>query len=506
MFDRGYISTALRFPPSHPFQDNVIEQLRQGARDGHKNQMLMSPTGSGKTLIALRIAAEALDKNKRVILLCDRTTLIDQTSAMADRCGLVDHGVIQANHWRTNYSRRLQIASLQTLASRGWPLVDLIIIDEAHTQMKVWTEHIVNCNAHVIGMSATPFSPGLAHLFTNLVNATTIHELVHTGVLVPLRILTCTPIDMLNAATSNGEWTDDAAAARGMAIVGDVVRDWIKYGEGRKTIVFGATIAHCEALCRRFSESGVRAAVFTARTTSIERAELLEEFRKVDSTIRVLISVEALAKGFDVPDVGCIVDSRPLRKSMSTAMQMWGRGQRSSLETGKKDCILLDHSGNIRRFADDYAKIFWKGLDRLDAGQALDQRIRKEPDRCEDRPCPECGFELFKTRCLSCGFESVRVATIESLPGRMKEFHLRKEAPMPPVQVWLEICAYVRLHGKPGKQQGRAASLFKSLTGSWPPQGWHIDSTSAAEPSQAVLNRIQHYNIAHAKRKRSVAP
>ena len=89
--------------------------------------------------------------------------------------------------------------------------------------------------------------------------------------------------------------------------------------------------------------AGVMAAVFTSHTTPTERKALLDEYRKPDSDLRVLISVEALAKGFDVPDVGCVVDCRPLRKSLSTAIQMWGRGLRASPETGKTDCILLDH-------------------------------------------------------------------------------------------------------------------------------------------------------------------
>lgn len=48
---------------------------------------------------------------------------------------------MQANHWRRNTEMPYQIASAQTLAKRGyWPESDVIIIDEAHTQLKVWTE------------------------------------------------------------------------------------------------------------------------------------------------------------------------------------------------------------------------------------------------------------------------------------------------------------------------------------------------------------------------------
>ena len=344
LFDDGPNYASTTFPEPRPFQLSAHSALRQGVRDGHKNQMLMSPTGSGKTYLGLRIAHEALQKGKRAVFVCDRTTLINQTSQTADVYGLSAHGIVQANHWRRDKSMPFQIASAQTLAKRDfWPAADVIIIDEAHTQLKVWTEYIMQTKAVCIGLSATPFSPGLGKLFSSLVNATTMHDLTLSGVLVPMRVFSCTRANMDGAATAGGEWTDSAAAERGMEIIGDVVSEWFKFGENRKTIVFGATIAHCQELCRQFLDTGVMAAVFTADTTPAEREVLLKEYRKPDSSLRVLISVEALAKGFDVPDVGCVVDCRPLRKSLSTAIQMWGRGLRSSPETGKKDCILLDH-------------------------------------------------------------------------------------------------------------------------------------------------------------------
>ena len=331
------------FPPPRPFQDAAHAALRAGALEGHKNQMVMAPTGAGKSYLGLRIIHEALLKGKKAVFMCDRTTLINQTSEAADKYGLSAHGILQASHWRMNSEAPFQIASAQTIARRKWPDADVIVIDEAHTQMKAWTEYIPDCRAKVIGLSATPFSDGLGKLFSNLINATTMDELTRSGVLVPMRVLSCTMANMAGAATAGGEWTDQAAEQRGMEIIGDVVAEWIKHAQNRKTIVFGATIKHCEELCRQFNEIGVMAAVFTSNTLPTEREFLLKEYRKKDSSLRVLVSVEALAKGFDVPDVGCVVDCRPLRKSLSTAIQMWGRGLRSSPDTGKTDCLLLDH-------------------------------------------------------------------------------------------------------------------------------------------------------------------
>lgn len=503
LFAPNYASA--KFPDPRPFQTAAHNALRQGLRDGHKNQLLMSPTGSGKTYLGLRIAHEALAKGKRAIFVCDRTTLIDQTSATADRYGLSAHGVIQGDHWRTDYSKPFQIASAQTLARREWPEADVIVVDEAHTKLKAWTDHIPNCRAAVIGLSATPFSTGLGKLFSNLVNATTMHELTQSGVLVPMRVFSCTTADMTGAETSGGEWTDTAAAKRGMEIVGDVVAEWMKYGEGRKTIVFGATIAHCEELCRQFIEAGVMASVFTSDTLPAERLELLKEYRKPESALRVLISVEALAKGFDVPDVGCVVDCRPLRKSLSTAIQMWGRGLRASPETGKTDCILLDHSGNILRFAEDYTKIFFDGLDVLDMGEALDKAVRKEPEDGDKKGCPSCGYKPFKKRCMSCGLEIVDQALVEQVPGHMREVLIGKaKAAENHQHLWAQACAYARAHGTPDKMQGRAAHIFKDIVGAWPPRGWHIDTTPGCEISKALMNKIKSRNIAFARARKAV--
>lgn len=493
------------FPEPRPFQVTAHQALRDGVRSGHKNQMLMAPTGAGKSYLGLRLAHEALLKGKRAIFVCDRTTLINQTSTTADSYGLAAHGIVQANHWRRDKSMPFQIASAQTLARRDmWPDADLIIIDEAHTQLKVWTEYIMRSPAVCIGLSATPFSPGLGKLFTNLVNATTMHDLTVSGVLVPMRVFSCTRVNMEGAATAGGEWTENAAAERGMEIIGDVVSEWFKYAQNRKTIVFGANIAHCKELCRQFLDSGVMASVFTSETTADERAVLLKEYRKEDSTLRVLISVEALAKGFDVPDVGCVVDCRPLRKSLSTAIQMWGRGLRSSPETGKKDCLLLDHSGNIVRFLEDFTDVFFNGLDALDMGEKLDKKIRKDEDKEEGKGCPACGYKPFASRCMACGFEHVKTPLVEAFPGEMQEVVLgKKKLAEDHWHLWRQLATYARAHSAPEKQAGRTWHLYQKITGRAPPKDWRFDAAENAEITRNVRNKITSLNMAFvAGRKR----
>jgi len=491
-----------KFPAPRPFQLSAHEALRQGFREGHKNQLIMAPTGAGKTYLGMRICNEAMQKGKRAVFLCDRTTLINQTSDVADSYGLIDHGVIQANHWRKKPDKLLQIASVQTIAKRGfWPALDVLIVDEAHTMYKPWVEYAQNTNAAVIGLSATPFSTGLGKVFTNLINATTMHDLTVSGVLVPMRIFSCTKTDMTGAATAGGEWTDKAAEERGMEIIGDVVAEWNRYAENRKTIIFGATIKHCEEMAREFISQGVMAAVFTSETTAKEREVLLNEYRKPDSSLRILISVEALAKGFDVPDVGCVCDARPLRKSLSTAIQMSGRGLRSSPDTGKKDCYLLDFSGNIIRFAEDFTDVFFNGLEKLDDGEKLDKKIRKDEDY-EAKGCPKCDYMPFHKRCMACGYERPSKPTAESAPGHMTEIFIgegknKKKLADNAQHLWNQCVTYARIHSKPESQQGRAYHLFKKITGQDPM--WKFTTAPTVEITRNVHNKIMSLNMAYKK-------
>lgn len=492
-----------KFPAPRPFQDRAHQALRDGVRSGHRRQLLVAPTGAGKTYIGLRIAHETLAKGKRALFVCDRTALINQTSARADDYGLTDHAIVQANHSRRDNSMPFQIASIQTIAARGyWPPAEVVIIDEAHTQHSAWVEYLKTTSAFVIGLTATPCSKGLGLSFTNMVNAATMHELTAEGVLVPMRILTCVTPDMTGAATSGGEWTNKAAAEREMQIIGDVLAEWQKHGENRKTIAFGADIAYCTQLVQRFNEAGIGAETFTSETPDSERQVLLREFSKPDSKIRILVSVEALAKGFDVQDIGCVIDARPLRKSLSTAIQMWGRGLRSSPDTGKADCLLLDHSGNIRRFYDDFTDVYFNGFKTLDTAEKLDGTVRKDEADFNPTGCPQCHHKPFRRRCLACGFEKESSTLVDSTAGEMKEIRIGKKViANDKLDLWQQLCSYARLHSQPEKQAGRAWHLFQDITGERPPREWRFEETLNAEITSGTLSKIKSLRIAFIKGK-----
>ncbi len=489
------------FPEPREFQRVAHEKLREGFRQRKRRQVLVSPTGSGKTYIAMRLVNESIKKGKRAVFVCDRTALINQTSAVADQYGLTNHAIIQAEHPRRDNSLPFQIASIHTIAARNfWPDADLIIIDECHTVYDAWAEHCKRTSAAVIGLTATPFTAGLGLLFDGLVNVATYDSLTQQGVLVPMRILSCTTPDMKGAVTQGGEWTAKAASEREMTIVGDVVAEWQKHGENRKTIAFGPDIAYVTKLVQQFNEAGIGAACYTANTPDSERLELLREFQKPDPAIRILASVSALAKGFDVKDIGCVIDARPLRKSLSEVIQMWGRGLRASPDTGKTDLILLDHSGNAVRFYDEFVDIYFNGCGDLSTAEKYDATVRKDEQEFEPTGCPACHHKPFKTRCLRCGFEKETPSLIDSTPGEMREIMIgKKKAAASKEDLWAQVCTYARRYLASEKKAGWAFYKYRDIAGEKPAPSWNFESAPDVPISVATMGKIKSMQIAYRK-------
>lgn len=492
--------SAVALPLPREWQTRALEALREGFRQGHRRQILTAPCGAGKTIAALQLLLASLLKAKRAIFVCDRTALINQTSARADFYNM-QHGIIQANHWRRDNSIPFQICSIQTIDRRGyWPEADLIVIDECHSQYGAVKEKAAATGAAIVGLTATPCTVGLGQTYTNLVNAVTMHELTTIGTLVPLRILTCTRPDMAGAATTGGEWTARAAAEREATIIGDVVGEWLAHGEGRKTIAFGADIAYCRELVGRFNEAGIRAESYTSETPDEERTELVKEFEKPESSIRVLCSVAALSKGFDVPDVGCIIDARPLRKSLSEAIQMWGRGMRSS--PGKESCILLDHSGNAIRFLADFEDVYFNGFKTLDDGEKADAKVRRDEEEYVPKGCPQCGHKPFSRRCLACGFEKQSKAEVEEAAGVMQEVRIGKRVLASDRQdLWNQLCTHARQCAGIKQKSGWVWHKFQDITGERPPRSFSFDTAPDAPVTSATLGKLKQLHIAYRHRK-----
>ncbi len=474
-----------------PYQQGTADQVREAWRGGAKNVLVQMPTGAGKAVLAASFLDAARQNGHRSVLTCDRLTLIAQLSETLDTYS-VPHGIIQADNPRRESWHKVQLASVQTLRARNaWPEdTALAVWDEIHALYRFAREQLKKRECHAIGLTATPYTKGLGKYFDAVVNGTTTYELMRAEWLVPFEVYEPSVPDMQGVRVVNGEWEEEETAKRALKVVGDCVREYIAKGEGRKFIAFAVNVAHAEALVQQFMAAGIVAETYTYRDGDEVRAERVREFRKPESYIRGLVSVESLTRGFDVPDAGVLIAARPLRSSLSLWIQMIGRVLRSS--PGKAIATILDHSGNYRRFADDVEQHMQHGVTELDDGKRREAAKLAEKREPEPVRCPKCSFvSRPRPTCPACGHERPR-ARIEHAEGELVAAGRREAAHEDKTRFYAELLWLAQLRGY---KEGWASWTYKEKHGDWPPR-------QKPEPVQATtetINYITHRMIRRAK-------
>lgn len=484
------------------YQLDAVEQARNAMRAGAKNVLIVAPTGSGKTVIASHLIDESAKKGKRSAFVIDRLSLLGQTSETFDRYG-IDHGVIQGGHWRFKPQLPVQICSIQTVARRKWPDCDLIIVDEAHTVTDAVQKRIQPRNTRAIGLTATPFTKGLGKLYDTVVNVTTTNRLIEQGFLSNYVIYSCVEPDMDGVKIVAGEYEEAETSKRALQVVGDVVKEYLEKGQDRKFICSAVDTAHVYELQRQFLAAGINVSAYTYKEKAEDRDDILKEYRKSDSNIRGLITVTAASKGFDCPDIGCVIMARPLRKSLAEHIQFFGRGLRTA--EGKENCIILDHSGNSARFWSDWNDFFEFGVTELDDGKKKEKPKSKEKDEEKEMcKCPACNvMHMPRPSCPACGHEYPRKKSIEHIPGTLKELVATGNPTLMRRELWPQIVAVVLEKGNPDPEyiQRRSQAIYHELTGTFAKARY--ETTIPKSPTPELRSRIKANTIKFIKSRQA---
>ena len=484
-----------------PHQQEVVDQLKEGFKNGHIRQLLYASTGFGKTEVAMEIMRRVSEGYKKAAMIVDRIVLCDQTSARLSKYG-IEHGVMQSGHWRYRPEERIQVCSAQTLERRkSFPDIDLVIIDECHIMRKKTVEFLKeNPQIRVIGLTATPFTKGLGDIYTHVVGATPTGDLVEKGWLVPLKVFVAKEIDMTGAKKVAGEWSADEVSKRGMAITGDVVNEWIKkthevFGEPRKTIVFCSGVDHGRDLVKGFAEAGYRFESISYKEDDDFKRMTIEDFSKPDTTIHGLIATDILTRGFDVTDVMIGVSARPFSKSFSSHVQQMGRVMRP--HEGKEFGLWLDHSGNFLRFRSDWDKLYTVGVKTL---EKEGEKAKKEPTEKEkkDATCPRCKalWIPVNNACSECGY--IRpVAQIMTLPGELQELaEANRKLQIDNKKFYAELMYYGQMKGY---KDGWAAMKYKEKFAVYP-NGFKVEpAPTSAQTMGWIKSRLIAYSKSKAK-------
>ncbi|MDR3287591.1 MAG: DEAD/DEAH box helicase family protein [Prevotellaceae bacterium] len=390
--------------------------------------LLVLPTGGGKTLTAAHwISKNILDKNKKVLWIAHRHELLEQAQkTFAEQLAYKDiftniksfnYRILSGIHDKPINIQKTDdiiISSKDSLSAgfnhllKNWIKNNtdevFLVIDEAHhATAKTYRKLILNLKNNVsvfkmLGLTATPFRTAedekglLKKVFPDdIIYKIDLKTLIRFGILsephfeyVETKMdiinqyeLTEKQIKELNSKfgdfnTILGENISKTIAdnkERNSIIVNRYISQKKKY---KQTIVFAINVANALALNKLFKEKGIKSDYVISnikdKVTGItisdkENKTKIEKFRKGETD--VLINVNILTEGMDVPNVQSVFIARPTISNILMT-QMIGRGLRGLKAGGTKEAYIVS-------FIDEWHnKVSWVNPEKLFINENVD--------------------------------------------------------------------------------------------------------------------------------------
>lgn len=399
-------------------QEEAVEKLQTKIIRSNKNSfegLLVLPTGGGKTLTAAYwIAKNYLDKGKKVLWVAHRHELLEQAQRTFHK--QLSYKDILPNRTKLNYriisgihdkpvnirsTDDIIISSKDSLNAgfdhlynnwlKGSDTEIFLVIDEAHhATAKTYRKLIKNLRERVgafrlLGLTATPFRTAedeqglLAKVFPDdIVYKIDLRTLISRGILSePIFEEVQTEFDMTRYLDEEQldklKYFDIDSIGRGTAqtIAENDQRNWSivnRYvsnkGKYRQTIVFALNVFNAIALNKLFQEQGIKSdfVISTVKDMATgvnlkkDNSEIIDRFRKGE--LEVIINVNILTEGTDIPNVQSVFLARPTISPILMT-QMIGRGLRGERAGGTKDAYIVS-------FIDEWReKVAWVNPEKL---------------------------------------------------------------------------------------------------------------------------------------------
>lgn len=410
--------------PMERFQEEAVSALDNFFnKEGGKEGILMLPTGGGKTRVAtVFLIKYMLSQGYQIIWLTHRYMLIDQA---ADNLYKISPMVAQENedieevkllcisgqHSGMVAFRKdddMVVSSVRSMCIKKNYIPDnlkekvMIVVDEAHHAVAPSYKKIIETirkerpDAKLLGLTATPIrgtdqeTAKLKKLFNNkVIYSKDTNELIASGFLSTPdynSVLTHEDVESYMVKEDYtyidkwGEMPDSLirkvaeSNKRNDLIVQEYVENKEKYG---KTLVFALNGYHCIALNDKFREAGVKSDYIY--TLNKDNDEKIEKFKAGE--LDVLININILTEGADVPDIRTVFLTRPT-SSETLLMQMVGRGLRGVASGGTERVNIVD-------FCDKWTTINkWLNPQTVLEGFAMqeDAAPDEEPKKYEQKP------------------------------------------------------------------------------------------------------------------------
>ncbi|MDH4377966.1 MAG: DUF3427 domain-containing protein [Ramlibacter sp.] len=348
-----------------PFQERLLEQIELSRQQGHHRNLLVSATGTGKTVMAALDYAGLRQRlpRARLLFVAHRKEILEQTLATF-RHALRDasFGELWVDGQRPQAFDHV-FASIQSLSrSRISKLdaahFDIVVIDEFHHAEAATYRALISHlqPTELLGLTATPERADglpLLHWFGGRIAAELrLWDAIDQHRLVPFTYYgLADSLDYREIPWRRGRGyevselskimtADDAWARKVAQALSEKVDD---IGSIR-ALGFCVSVDHARFMARVFQSLGIRSVAIWGDTPADLRQQALRQLAA--GAINVLFSVDLFNEGVDVPSVDTLLMLRPT-DSATLFLQQFGRGLRR--HPGKSTCIVIDFIGHHRR-------------------------------------------------------------------------------------------------------------------------------------------------------------
>ena len=368
------------------YQQKLVDETRKKLTEGHHGVLIVSPPGSGKSVVIAEIARLTTLKKNRILFFVHRKELVNQIKDSFIKqdvdlkyCTILTVGKV---------ANRLNILAKP----------DLIVVDESqHSRAKTY-QKIFDYYSDVprLGFTGSPWrlsGKGFKDIYSAMVLGPTAKWLIQNKKLAPFTVYGYQLGDKSTLKNgSTGDYTKKSLDNYTKSIIhGDIVKSWLKFAKNGKTIVYCHSTSFSKEVAQAFRDAGINAVHADAKTPQNKRDKIMKAFK--NGEIKVLCNVDLVSEGFNVPDCSCVVLLRPT-ESLVIYLQQSMRAMR--YQKGKH-AVIIDQVGNFERF----------GLPNTDYHWSLEDRAKHphreggNTDAIAIKTCPEC-FAVIKASNVTC--------------------------------------------------------------------------------------------------------
>lgn len=294
------------------------------ARDG----VIQAPTGSGKTVIAVALAARL---RTPTLILVHTSVLLEQTAERVRQFLGVEPGRVGGGveSWGV-----VTVAMVQTLLRRDLAELrdrfGLVILDEAHHCPAETFKSVVQHFAarYRIGLTATPtrkdrLHPVLFDVVGPIIHRVAPRTLVASGSIAPSQVIEVTTAFKGVFRNNYGGLINRLVRDPGRNAL---ILDAVQAHRGSRALVLSERVRHCEMLAEALAARGISAEVLTGKMVRDAREAVLARFS--DGRTEVLVSTPAMVgEGFDLPAIETVFLTVP-NGNVAKTTQVLGRALR----------------------------------------------------------------------------------------------------------------------------------------------------------------------------------